>query len=72
MNTITSLFQQAQLAEAAYAKFIDNAGNLITTDAGVKTALQNEGMSLAQAADFVTHWRVVDQQNQRYRSRFLF
>jgi len=39
MNTITSLFQQAQLAEAAYASFFDNAKNLITDNAGVITAL---------------------------------
>lgn len=69
MNTITSLFQQAQLAEAAYANFIDNAGNLITTDAGVKTALIASGFSIdlnnptqsAQAAALANEWSVVDQ-----------
>lgn len=69
MNTITSLFQQAQLAEAAYANFIDNTGSLITTDAGVKAALIASGFSSdpnnttqsAQATAFLTHWQVVDQ-----------
>ena len=58
MSTIQDLFQQAQLAEAAYANFFDNSGNLITTNAGVSTALQNDGMSEKQAAEFVKHWRV--------------
>lgn len=61
MSTINTLFQQSQLAEAAYASFIDNAGNLITTDAGIKTALQNNGMSTTQAAAFISQYRVVDQ-----------
>lgn len=30
MSTITSLFEQAQLAEAAYANFFDSTGKLIT------------------------------------------
>jgi len=42
MNTIQSLFQQAQLAEAAYAILRDSAGNLITDVDGVKTALQDQ------------------------------
>ncbi|MEW5967523.1 MAG: hypothetical protein AB1720_11130 [Pseudomonadota bacterium] len=62
MSTIQDLFQQAQLAEAAYANFLDTSGNLITTNAGVSTALQNDGMSEQQAAEFVKHWRVVRHQ----------
>lgn len=58
MSTIT-LFDQAQLAEAAYAEFIDSGGNLITSIAGVKNALKTEGMTESQAAIFVTQWRVV-------------
>lgn len=54
MNTIQNLFQQAQLAEAAYADFAQYPDP--------QTALEKEGFSTAQAADFVTHWRVVDQQ----------
>lgn len=29
MSTITSMFQQAQLAEAAYANFFDTSGSLL-------------------------------------------
>ena len=54
MSTIQDSFQQAQLAEASYADFS-------TPDLTVKQALQNEGMSVTQATEFVTHWRVVDQ-----------
>ena len=64
MSTIQDLFQQAQLAEAAYANFFDDAGNLITTESQLKTALTTgDGkFSQAQATDFVLHWRVVSQQ----------
>ena len=61
MNTITSLFQQAQLAEAAYANFFDNSGNLITTNAGLVTALTDSKFSQAQATAFTNEWSVVDQ-----------
>jgi hypothetical protein len=30
MGTINALFEQAELAEAAYANFVDSSGNLIT------------------------------------------
>lgn len=63
MNTIQNLFQQAQLAEAAYAILWDSTLNQpITANDKVITALKAEGFSEAQAADFVTHWRVVSQQ----------
>lgn len=61
MITITSLFQQAQLAEAAYANFFDISGNLITTNAGLVTALTDNKFSQAQATAFLTQWEVVDQ-----------
>jgi hypothetical protein len=61
MNTITSLFQQAQLSEAAYANFFDNSGNLITTNAGLVTALTDNKFSQAQATAFLAQWEVVDQ-----------
>jgi Ca2+-binding RTX toxin-like protein len=61
MTTIQYLFEQGQLAEAAYASYIDNAGNLITSDSGVISTLQTEGMSESQATEFATHWRVVGQ-----------
>lgn len=54
MSTIQDLFQQAQLAEAAYANFSAFPNNPIG-------ALEEEGMSHAQATDFLTHWRYVDQ-----------
>ena len=54
MNTITSIFEQAQLAEAAYADFNDP----LKSDLQV---LQDNGFSLSQAAEFVQNWRVVHQ-----------
>jgi len=54
MSTVTSLFEQAQLAEAAYANFLDPLKTNLQ-------ALKDEGFSTAQAATFVSKWRVVDQ-----------
>ena len=53
MSASQDLFQQAQLAEAAYADFSN-------PDVTVFQALLNEGMSDAQATDFLAHWQVVD------------
>lgn len=61
MSSIVDLFEQTQLSEAAYTNFFDNAGNLLTANDLLKTALQNEGMSAAQATEFLKHWRVADQ-----------
>jgi len=69
MNTIQDLFQQAQLAEASYANFLDNSGNLLTNTNDVKAALIAEGFSKdpndptqsAQATAFVAQWTVVNQ-----------
>jgi len=52
MNTVQNLFQQAQLAEAAYADF---------SNTNIEQALQAEGFVTAQIAAFVTQWEVVDQ-----------
>ncbi len=62
MSTIQALFQQTQLAEAAYANFFDAAGNLVMTDAQLKTALTtaDSKFSPAQATAFVTDWEVAD------------
>lgn len=49
----SNLFQQAQLAEAAYADYSK-------PNTSTEQALTAEGMSTAQAADFVLHWRVID------------
>ncbi len=62
MNTVQNLFQQAQLAEAAYVNFFDKAGSLITTNAGLVTALTNSKFSQAQAVAFAAEWSVVSQQ----------
>jgi Ca2+-binding RTX toxin-like protein len=65
MTTVVDLFQQAQLAEAAYANFFGNSGTLLTADVDVIAALQDSNNSMsfsdAQAAAFVAHWRIVDQ-----------
>ena len=60
MSTILELFQQARLAEAAYAKFIATDGTLITNSAAVVRVLQDEDFSESQAAAFVTQWEVID------------
>ncbi len=65
MSTIQELFQQAQLAEAAYADLWDSStDSVITDDVLVGNALQDEDndmeFSSAQAADFVSDWKVVD------------
>ena len=56
MSSIANLYQQAQLAEAAYADFTNS-------QIPPATALQtgDSKFSAAQAAEFVSHWRVVDQ-----------
>jgi len=61
MNTITSIFDQALLTEAAYANFWDaQLSQTLTLPIDVKAALEAEGFSDVQASDFVTHWKVVD------------
>lgn len=61
MSATTPLFEKTQLAEAAYANFLDNAGNTITTNAALITALTiGDGkFSLSQATAFVNQWQVV-------------
>lgn len=54
MSTILDQFQQAQLAEAAYADFLK-------PNITIEQALRNEGFSESQATAFVAHWKVVDQ-----------
>lgn len=53
MSTIQDLFQQAQLAEAAYADFS-------SPDITVEQALINSGMPEKQASIFVSQWEVID------------
>lgn len=60
MSPISNLFQQAQLAEAAYAELLDRSGNLITSIPGVTTALRDEDFSATQASTFADTWEVRD------------
>lgn len=65
MSIVNSLFEQAQLAEAAYASFINASGELLVNPDDIKAALQdinnNMNFSVTQATEFVTHWQVVSQ-----------
>lgn len=58
MNTIQDLFQQAQLAEAAYANFSDPN---VSTIAALQDTKNGGSFSQTQATDFVTHWKVINQ-----------
>lgn len=64
MNTIQSLFQQAQLAEAAYANFAGiNASSSAQAIQDVLTNPNKNGkFSQAQATAFAAQWSVVSQQ----------
>ena len=53
MSSVQNLFQQSQLAEAAYAKF-----DLFPNDP--IAALKATGFSASQATEFASQWRVVD------------
>jgi hypothetical protein len=64
MNTIQNLFQQAQLAEAAYADLsgaIENQGELQKALDVAFNGQYGGKFSAAQAAAFATEWSVVDQ-----------
>jgi hypothetical protein len=67
MSTIQELFQQAQLAEAAYANFFSQSGALLSDPNDIKAALQDQGngmtFSQAQAAAFAKDWSVISQQS---------
>lgn len=71
MSTTQNLFQQAQLAEAAYANFIDPVtGSLYTEQEKIKSALIAAGFSKdpanpdksTQADEFLKHWLVISHQ----------
>ncbi len=59
MTATQNFFQQAQLAEAAYANFVAVGGGIITDRDGVIGALQIEGFSESQATAFVNDWEVI-------------
>ena len=69
MSITTSLFDQTQLAEAAYANFLDNSRNLLTNINDIKAVLIAKGFSKdpnnptqsTQASDFVAQWQIVSQ-----------
>jgi len=58
-TTISEYADNALLSEAAYAKFLDENGNLLTKTDDIKNALIAEGFSATQAADFVSKYNVV-------------
>lgn len=65
MSTIQELFQQAQLAEAAYANLWNIDTNSAITDrelvkAALKDASNKMTFSEAQATAFVNQWQVID------------
>jgi hypothetical protein len=64
MSATTNLFDQAQLAEAAYANL---TGITTSTSPEVLALALRTGdgeFSAAQAAEFVLHWRVINQSPQ--------
>lgn len=62
MTSISSLFAEAQLAEASYADLSGpQAGSTITDPQQVRARLVAEDFSDAQAAAFVEEWRVIHQ-----------
>ena len=69
MSSTSKIYQLAQLAEAAYASFLNNAGALLVNEDDIQVALIASGFSSNQSAPsqsaqvlaFVTQWRVVDQ-----------
>ena len=60
MSSISNVFEQALLSEAAYANLVDSQGNALTNKADVEAALRGSAndrlFSAAQAADFVNTW----------------
>jgi hypothetical protein len=64
MNTITNLFQQSQLAEAAYANLTNAIGDQTLLKQALDVANKDQfggSFSSAQATDFVSNWRVINQ-----------
>ena len=70
MSTLQDLYQQAQLAEAAYADLTGAIGNQAALLSALDVANKeqfNGSFSASQASAFVQKWRVVDQ----YTDSFL-
>lgn len=64
MSATQNLFEQAQLAEAAYADLtsaIGSQSNLLTALNIANQEIYGGSFSLSQATEFVANWRVVDQ-----------
>ena len=61
MNSIDKLSEMSLLSEASYADFWDEKHKLVfTAPKDVEDQLVSIDFSEQQAADFITHWRVVD------------
>lgn len=73
MSTVQDLFQEAQIAEASYANFLDTAGNLLTDSRDIQNTLVASGFSSnpidptqsTQATAFLQNWRPVSQFSER-------
>jgi len=66
MNTIQNMFQQAQLAEAAYAELSGAIGNQSVLPDALDVAFSDQyggSFSTAQATAFAHDWSVVSQQS---------
>ena len=68
MTTIHEMHVQAELALAAYADLTSGISgqNYITA-----LQQQGEGMSPAQAEQFASNWRVVDQYDGKVETRYM-
>ena len=65
MSGIQDLFQQAQLAEAAYANLSGMKISSLPETLALALTTGDGTFSAAQATTFLVHWRVVDHlQNQ--------
>lgn len=63
MSTIQNLFEQAQLAEAAYSKFVVNGNLIVTSDELITALTTGDGkFSATQATAFAKDWSVISQQ----------
>lgn len=79
MNSTSKAYQLTQLAEAAYANFLNNARALLTNEDDIQAALIASGFSTiqgtpeqsAQASAFVSQWWVVDQYTAPFTLGFI-
>ncbi|MBU0498961.1 MAG: hypothetical protein KJ558_00795 [Gammaproteobacteria bacterium] len=67
MSTVADYFMQAELAQAAYANLA--SGNI--DDTGLNALQSDSGMSPAQASNFATRWRVIDQYDGKVEETYI-